>query len=250
VTSTLRDRQWWLWNLVTGTQHPLLTPPDICQAHTSLIWSPQGTYLLGAWNALDGTIMLRLWSRDGQMLGHMTVDASVVGPVLGTVWHPGEAHVVLLAEKEMVLLDLEATVLQRFPTAVNHDAGWTESTPCRWSPDGSVLAAASGSTVQLWSRTGRALATLPLRAEAVTVTWTPDSTILVTASRSMQMELWTPTGEKVSDVALTNVELGPKSMRIPFTLAWDAQGQYLATALRGRTVHLWTWESPLGYSSL
>jgi WD40 repeat protein len=178
------------------------------------------------------------------------VDDSVVGPVLGTVWHPDEAHGVLLTEDEMLLLDLQATVLQRFPTAVNHDAGWTQSTPCRWSPDGRVLAAASGSTVQLWSCTGRAIATLPLRAEAVTVTWTPDSAILVTASRSIQMELWTPTGEKVGDVALANVELGPQSMRIPYTLAWDAQGQYLATALRGRTVHVWTWESTPGRSSL
>jgi WD40 repeat protein len=179
----------------------------------------------------------------------MAVDASVVGPVLGMVWHPDEAHVVLLTEDEMVLLDLQATVLQRFPTAVNHDAGWTESTPCRWSPDGRVLAAASGSTVQLWSPTGHVLATLPLRAEAVTVTWTPDGAILVTASRSMQMELWTPTGEKVHDVALAQAELGPLSMRIPYTLAWDSQGQYLAAALRGRTVHVWTWESPPGRSS-
>jgi WD40 repeat protein len=243
VSYTHIDRQCWLWNIVAGTQHRLDAPLDPRFWRYPLVWSPLGTYLLGAWNAQDTTIQLMLWDRDGQEIGRYTVDPSVAGPVMGCVWHPDEAGFVILTEQQMVLLDRQGTVLHIFPIAVNRLSGWNDSTPCQWSPDGSVLAAATGATIQLWSKTGRPIATLPVLSDAITVVWTPDSAILTTSSWSDQLCLWTRTGQKLMDVSLSNPELGPRPMRMPYTLLWDKQGRYLAASLRSRTVHIWTWEN-------
>jgi WD40 repeat protein len=179
-----------------------------------------------------------LWDRSGQALLRTPLPRIQRGEVRGCVWHPHEEFLLLWLEYEIILVDLHGTVRAVLPLRSSF-GGWTDSTPYQWSPDGTILAASTESTVQLWTSRGHPQTILELSGEALSVAWNPAGDVLATAAWSNRIQLWTHTGDHITDLIIDRPGLGGAAMQIPFLLARDTTGQYLAASLRGCTVHLW-----------
>jgi WD40 repeat protein len=111
-----------------------------------------------------------------------------------------------------------------------------------WSPDGTLLAAASGSfdskdfTVHIWNREGILARVLTGHTQPVTdLAWSPDGKTLTSSSLDGSVRLWK------ADGSLEQVLQGDAG-RV-FALAWSPDGQTLATgsivSFTNPTVQLW-----------
>lgn len=238
TTYARQDGRWRIWDLVGGTIQRLDHPPTPIQWRTRLFWSPRGTYLAGCWRVPNGAVTLMVWERTGRSILNTALKRPQRGEVVGCLWHPRERHLLLWLHEEIIVVDLHGSVINVLPISSNF-GGWNDSTPYQWSTDGAVLAASTESTVQLWTESGHPQTTLNLPGEALSVAWNPAGDVLATAAWHNQIQLWTRDGDHITDLIIQQPGLGGAAMQIPFLLAWDATGQYLAASLRGCTVHLW-----------
>jgi WD40 repeat protein len=230
--------QWYLWDLVHGTRRSLVLPHGVVQPRAGLAWSPSGVYLGGCWRVPHDSMLLMVWDRAGHEVARIPLPREHSSDVFGCVWHPHEHQLLLWLEAAIILVDLRSERLTVLPLQSNW-GGWIDSTPYQWSPDGMILAAATGETVQLWTDSGQLHTTLRLPGEALTVAWNPAGDVLATAAWSNRIQLWTRDGDQLANLVMHQPGLGGASMQIPYVLAWDTTGHYLAASLRGCTVHLW-----------
>ena len=104
-----------------------------------------------------------------------------------------------------------------------------------FSPDGTVLAGAcdDSETVRLWDpRTGRALATFAIGADATCVDFSPDGRLLAVGSWSDTVDLWDVAAGIVTG-ALEGHESAVKDV------AFSADGRLLATACLDKKTRVW-----------
>ncbi len=111
-----------------------------------------------------------------------------------------------------------------------------------WSPDGTILASASGDymahdqTARLWKRDGTPIAVLSAHtAEVYALAWSPDGSILATGGGDGTVRLWKPDGTLIKTL---------ESIGSVFELSWSPDGSILASGssfVRGKqTVQFWT----------
>ena len=116
-----------------------------------------------------------------------------------------------------------------------------------WSPDGSLLASASGDydahdyTARLWKANGTPLALLSAHtAEVYTLAWSPDGKLLATGGGDGTVRLWQPDGTLIKTL---------NSVGTVFGLAWSPDGKVLASGSSvgsgKNAVEFWTAEGVL-----
>lgn len=230
--------RWQLWNLAAGTTRPLHDPRISFEYRRPVSWSPNGTCLMVCCALPDGTFPVTLWDQDGAVLARTTIRRPQAAPVLGCMWHPDNHHILMRTREEILLVDAQGQLVQVFPVSA-YEAEWYTSTPCQWSPDGTLVAVATKREIQWWTATGTPVITRPVDGQALTLAWNPRGDVLATAAWSNHIQFWTRTGHLLRTLPIHNPDLGGPSMLVPFALAWDSAGQYLAAAMRGCTVHLW-----------
>lgn len=185
-----------------------------------LAWGPDGNSLAGGCD--DGSI--RLWNVDsGQLIGQ-PIGAPETGDTPGRIYSEQNAHV----------------------GSVNRIA---------WSPDGTLLASGcyepsrdylDDTRIWIWDvSTGKAFGK-PWTAHSdgiSSLTWSPDSASLASASHDGSVRIWQRTDETRDDnsrnFAAELMQKGPEKVT---SLTWSPDGTRLAGACSDQTVKVWNCE--------
>ncbi|MEG4497144.1 AAA-like domain-containing protein [Microcoleus sp. F10-C6] len=242
-----------LWQ-TNGTLQATLT------GHTdkirSAIFSPSGQIIVSASD--DQT--LKIWQKDGQLLhdlkGHSgqitSVSFSPDGKILASASADGTVKLWKINGEELSSLKV--------------DRGWITS--ASFSPDGQIIAAAgTDGTVKLWSLTKlveklqkqqsieastdiKLLRTLQMKTDKImSVTFSPDGSLLATASAGGTARIWSKDGTLLSILkhtsGLTNISFSPDSQMLlsastdKMVRLWNIDGTLLQT-LKGNKDAVWS----------
>jgi WD40 repeat protein len=174
LASASADRTVNLWN-PDGTFRQTLA------GHTNTVYSvafsPDNQLIASA--SADGTI--KLWDRDGVLL-HTLSGQSSTSPKIDRHGHT-DSHQNPDSPKSL-----------------------GEVRDVNFSPDGQILAAASGNTIQLWSRTGTLLKTIAgYHRPVLSVNFSPDGQMLAAASEDGTIQFWKLNGTSLAKLYEGNI---------------------------------------------
>jgi WD40 repeat protein len=173
---------------------------------TSVAFSPNGDTLASA--SADGTI--KLWNQSGEMINTLGAEAGLAASGHGDHYRVFNPHL------------------------PNLMGGVRDVT---FSPDGTILATASGNRIQIWSRTGTLLTTIEGYSRPVlSVAFSPDGQRLGATSEDGTIRLWGLDGTPLGSVAEGSVV---------HQVAFHPDGKTMATAGGDTLVKLWTAEGSL-----
>jgi WD40 repeat protein len=209
---------------------------------TRATFSPNGQLLASA--SADNTI--KLWYSDGRLIRTLQGHENWV---LDVAFSPdGQTIASASRDGTVKLWNLSGKTLKTLSGPVG--AGFTSVT---FSPDGQTIAAAStdkntdpqplgvmglNNTIQLWSRQGEKLLTLRQSDWVLSVSFSPDSQTIASASRDGTVQLWNREDGQLRKT-LTGHGSGVRSVR------FSPDGEMIASASEDKTVKLWSLENSL-----
>ncbi len=246
IASASGDHTIKLWNLDGSLRQTLKGHEN--KVH-QIEFSPDGKTLASA--SADG--MVKLWNPDGTF---RQVLAGHTNAVYSVAFSPDSQLIASAsADGTIKLWAQDGTLLQTLSgqgkvsqpmshgrhTNSHHDPRSAKSAGevryVSFSPDGRTLAAASGNTIQLWSRTGKLLKTITgYNRPVLSVNFSPTGRMLVVASEDGTIQLWKPDGTSVAKHFEGNVVLQAK---------FSPDGKTIASAGGDTTVKLWNLDNTL-----
>lgn len=207
----------------------MLTRPSMVTVHEfprAMAWSPRGEHLVVGLG--DGRIA---WIEPVQLKVPRTQPAHA-GGILGLGWDPKGERLATSGEDGRVHVwhpDRHEPIWE-----ASQGRDWMEF--LAWSPDGSYLACAGGSAVQVWDRDGHRVNRLERFGSTVSgLAWRSDGKAIAVASYGVVQVF--ALGEDVPTAALVW-----KSSFV--SLAWSPDGRHIAAGTQENSVVY--WQAPLG----
>jgi WD40 repeat protein len=222
----------------------------------AVAWSPDSTRIASAsndktvqvWDALTGNNPLVFgghtaqvdtvaWSPNGQLIASGSIDGTI------EIWNANNGHIDLTYNFAAVADSQHIGALQAF--SGGDDPG---TYTLMWSPDGSRIAAAMGSSIVkvFDARTGNTLLTYsdysgkidamawsPNGKYIVTAGWSPNGKYIVTAGRHYATTVWDASNGKT--ITTTQVS----DTNAVFSLAWAPDSQRVALGYLDGSVRVW-----------
>ncbi len=244
VSYIAKQNFWQLWDLASATSHGLgqnLAPQYF---KDNLVWSADGKYLVAAWNQTNlNAIELRIWQRNGQMITQNIIKPRQPSRVIECIWHPKRPQFVIRTELSAMLIDVAGQILDQWELD-SDQREWEHARCFGWSPDGTLLAQANQTKLQIRNLNGQIIS-IELDATVMALAWHPSGDFFAIAAWNNQIQCWDRHGKHLATVITDVAEVGARMIMIPLILEWDVTGMYLAASLRGCTVHLWRYEPRL-----
>jgi len=208
-----------------------------------------GVQLTARWGArLSGHVVEAAWSGPGDAVAALSIEGELVVLERGSgavrfsrsAHAAGGASVSWLPSQMLIATggqDGRVTIWDAATGQVKHtlEAGapWVERVG--WSPSGSMLAAAAGRRVRIWSTEGVLLREYPTHRATVTdMRWQPGRDRLCTTSYG---------GVTLLDPALPAPERQFSWQGSSLVARWSPDGKYIATGDQDSTVHFWMTKS-------
>jgi WD40 repeat protein len=230
-----------VWDIATGQDLNILSFPENETNSGTVAWSPQGDRLVFShWNNDAGYIQTRIlnentgqfadighpssslinslsWSPDGSMLAISDYDSA-------QVWDANTGRLVFELSKADYIVDLA------------------------WSPNGQMIAGANAcfgscetqKTFQIWdAHNGQLLySTQAHSSDVLSITWSPDSTMLATGSADKTIKIWSVARRQLLTTYTGHQDSVTK-------VRWSPDSKKLASASDDNTVRIWDISDPL-----
>ncbi|KAK7676734.1 hypothetical protein QCA50_020310 [Cerrena zonata] len=139
--ATLSSKMISVWNIAEGKAH-IMCSIKIDHSASQIAWSPDGTYLgsdIAVWS-VDRTTATITLQRD---YSYLAINALCFSPKT-------QSHILLAFKRALFLDDFKSNELVFGPYAANNLIPITEFQQCTFSPDGSLIAASSTYTIQIF----------------------------------------------------------------------------------------------------
>lgn len=233
------DPMVWLWDVKTGQPKTILQrKPDEVISSVGVVFSPDGKLLASAggsilqvWDLTSGRIKAKLWSGDPNTslagLAFSPDGSLLAGASPGDLMHNGSA---------VQVWDIRSGRLKM--TLGKHKSDFIDGATVAFSPDGSLLAAASdsgdfGGTIRLWDvKSGKLTATLLSDVSSVkSVAFSPDGSLLAAASGG-EVILWNVETDQIAAILKGHTD------RVT-SVAFSPDGTLLASGGFDHMVRLW-----------